>query len=75
MLRGGDASTNAAILRAVFAGKPGPCRDVVVLNAAAVLVTANRAPDLRSGIELAQQTIDSGAVVSLLERIAAPGLA
>lgn len=75
MLRGGDASTNAAILRAVFAGKPGPCRDVVVLNAAAVLVTANRAPDLRSGVELAQQTIDSGAVVSLLERIAAPGLA
>jgi anthranilate phosphoribosyltransferase len=73
MLRGGDAMENAAILRAVFAGKPGPCRDVVVLNAAAVLVTAGLAADLRAGVLLAQETIDSGAVVRLVEVVAAAG--
>jgi anthranilate phosphoribosyltransferase len=69
MLRGGDASANAAILQAIFAGKPGPARDVVVLNAAAVLVTANRAADLADGIRLAQRTIDSGAVLVLIEAL------
>ena len=39
-LRGGDAAANAQILRAIFSGEPGPRRDVVLLNAAAVLVTA-----------------------------------
>ena len=53
MLRGGDALANAAILQAIFAGKPGPARDVVVLNAAAVLVTASRASDLPDGVRLA----------------------
>jgi anthranilate phosphoribosyltransferase len=69
MLRGGDALENAAILRAVFAGKLGPCRDVVVLNAAAVLVVANRAADLHDGIRLARETIDSGGVMRLLEAL------
>jgi len=73
MLRGGDALENAAILRAVFAGKPGPCRDVVVLNAAAVLVVANRAADLHSGMRLACETIDSGGVMRLLEALSARG--
>ena len=63
------------ILRAVFAGKPGPCRDVVVLNAAAVLVTAGLAADLRTGVVLAQETIDSGLSVAIDEcRIADYGL-
>ena len=69
MLRGGDARASAAILHAIFAGKPGPARDVVVLNAAAVLVTANRAADLAAGVFLAQQTIDSGFVLSLIESL------
>ena len=69
MLQGGDARTNAAILHAIFAGKPGPARDVVVLNAAAVLVTANRAVDLHAGVLLAQQTIDSGFVLRLIETL------
>jgi anthranilate phosphoribosyltransferase len=73
MLRGGDALENAAILRAVFAGKPGPCRDVVVLNAAAVLVVADRAADLHDGIRLATQAIDSGAMMRLLEALSARG--
>jgi anthranilate phosphoribosyltransferase len=69
LLRGGDALENAAILRSVFAGKPGPCRDVVVLNAAAVLVTAGLARDLRAGVAQAQETIDSGAVLSLVRSL------
>ena len=71
MLQGGDAQENAAILHAIFAGKPGPARDVVVLNAAAVLVTANRAADLEAGILLAQQTIDSGTVLRLVQSLGA----
>ena len=70
-LAGGDAQANAAILRAIFAGEPGPRRDVVVMNAAAVLVTANLSPDFRAGAALAQETIDAGRVTRLLERLAA----
>jgi anthranilate phosphoribosyltransferase len=65
-LRGGDAATNAAILRSIFNGEPGPRREVVLLNAAAVLVTAGLVLDLRVGIELAAHTIDIGAVTALL---------
>jgi anthranilate phosphoribosyltransferase len=69
MLHGGDAKENAAILQDVFAGKPGAQRDVVVLNAAAVLVTAGLAKDLRAGVVLAQETIDSGNVLFLLRAL------
>lgn len=69
-LRGSDARTNAAILRAIFAGERGPRRDVVVLNAAAVLVTAGRAVDVRAGVEMAGEAIDSGAVGRLAAELA-----
>jgi anthranilate phosphoribosyltransferase len=73
-LRGGDAAANAGILRAIFAGEPGPRRDVVLLNAAAVLITAGAVPAsqnfrheaFRAAIELAAGTIDSGAVTELV---------
>jgi anthranilate phosphoribosyltransferase len=65
-LAGGDASTNASAARRVLAGDPGPHRDVVVLNAAAGFVVADRVPDLRAGIDLAQATIDSGAAGAAL---------
>jgi anthranilate phosphoribosyltransferase len=73
-LRGGDAQANATILRAIFAGEKGPRRDVVLLNAAAVLVTAGAVSSepgqlhdaLRAAIALAAQAIDSGAVSALL---------
>jgi anthranilate phosphoribosyltransferase len=68
-LQGGDAATNARILRSIFSGEPGPRRDVVLLNAAAVLVTADLAPDLRSGLALAAKTIDSGAVTALVANL------
>jgi anthranilate phosphoribosyltransferase len=69
-LQGGNAQTNAAILTAIFAGEPGPRRDIVLLNAAAVLVTADLAPNLPAGITLAAKTIDSGAVTSLINELA-----
>jgi anthranilate phosphoribosyltransferase len=71
-LRGGDVAANAAILRAIFAGEPGPGRDIVLLNAAAVLVVAGCAKDLHAGIALARQAIDSGAVTALLRDLASP---
>ncbi|WP_263367357.1 anthranilate phosphoribosyltransferase [Edaphobacter bradus] len=68
-LIGGDARENAAILTAIFAGEPGPRRDIVLLNAAAVLVAADLAPDLPTGAALAARTIDSGAVTRLVESL------
>jgi anthranilate phosphoribosyltransferase len=65
-LIGGDATTNAAILKAIFAGERGPRRDIVLLNAAAVLVAADLAPDLITGVALAARTIDTGTVTSLV---------
>jgi len=65
-LTGGDAATNAAILRAIFAGEKSPRRNVVLLNAAAVLVTAGLASEMREGVSLAARAIDSGAVTKLI---------
>ena len=76
-LRGGNAATNAAILRSIFAGERGPRRDVVLLNSAAVLLAGGLLPisdwidALRAAIDLAARTIDSGAVTTLLADLAA----
>jgi len=69
-LAGGDAAANAAILLAIFAGEPGPRRDIVLLNAAAVLFTAGLSSDIAEGIQLAARTIDSGAVTELVAALA-----
>ncbi len=71
-LQGGDAQTNAAILRSVFAGQPGPRRHIVLLNAAAILWIAGLAPDLPASLHLATRTIDSGAVTHLLTNLQHP---
>jgi anthranilate phosphoribosyltransferase len=65
---GGDAQRNAAIAREVLGGRRGPQRDVVVLNAAAALVVAGRAADLREAARQAERTIDDGSASALLER-------
>ena len=65
-LQGGDAAENAAILQAIFAGETGPRRDIVLVNAAATLVTSGMAADIHGGIELAALAIDSGAVSKTL---------
>jgi anthranilate phosphoribosyltransferase len=70
-LTGGDATLNAAILTAIFQGEPGPRRDVVLLNAAAVLVTSAIASDLGDGIAKSALAIDSGATSALVRSLAA----
>jgi anthranilate phosphoribosyltransferase len=68
-LAGGDAAANALILKSIFDGETGPRRDVVLLNAAAVLVTAGMATNIREGITLAAHAIDRGAVTHLVEAL------
>jgi anthranilate phosphoribosyltransferase len=70
-LAGGDAATNAQIIRQILAGKPGPRRDFVCLNAAAALVAAGRAIDFKQGARLAAESIDSGAARAKLEALIA----
>jgi anthranilate phosphoribosyltransferase len=73
-LRGGTPQDNAALIRRIFRGETGPCRDIVLMNAAAALVVTGVAEDLRDGAGLAAQAIDSGAAVAMLERLRAfPG--
>lgn len=59
-LKGGDAAHNAAALRRLFDGEPGPYRDIVLLNTGAALMVAGRAKDIKSGVTLAAQSLDSG---------------
>jgi anthranilate phosphoribosyltransferase len=65
-IAGGDATENAAIIRAVLAGEKSPRRNVVLLNAAAALVAAGRADRIADAIPLAAQSIDCGAAASKL---------
>jgi len=59
-VRGGSPEENAGIMRLILDGKKGSLRDVVVINAAAVLLAGNRVSDLKEGARLAEDTIDSG---------------
>jgi anthranilate phosphoribosyltransferase len=68
-VRGGDARANAAFAREVLGGTPGPRRDVVLLNAAAALVVAGRAADLREGARQAAAAVDGGRAAALLEKV------
>mgnify|MGYP005845262705 CR=1 FL=1 len=70
-LKGGDAEQNAEAMRALFAGKPSAYRDIVILNAAAGLVVADKAEDLREGATLAADIIDDGGATEKLEAWAA----
>jgi anthranilate phosphoribosyltransferase len=70
-LRGGDAEQNAKALLDVLKGKTGPFRDVSVLNAAAALIVAGKAADLKQGAALAAKSIDSGEAEGRLDRLIA----
>ncbi len=65
-IRGGSPEHNAAALRALLQGEPGPYRDAVLLNAAAALVVAGAVADVREGVEEAAETIDRGLADALL---------
>jgi anthranilate phosphoribosyltransferase len=68
-LKGADPEHNAAQLRAVLDGARTPYRDVGVLNAAAALVVAGAAADLREGVDRASRSLDEGAARAALERL------
>ena len=68
---GGTAAENAAIIRRVLEGKPGPARDIVVVNAAAALVAAGIAANFREAAGLASFVISSGAASEKLASLAA----
>ncbi|HEX4758046.1 MAG TPA: anthranilate phosphoribosyltransferase [Terracidiphilus sp.] len=66
---GGDVQTNAALLFDVLTGVPGARRDIVLLNAAAGLVAAGLAGDLKEGVQLGAEAIDSGQAAATLEKL------
>jgi anthranilate phosphoribosyltransferase len=68
---GGTPAENAAAVRAVLAGEPGPRRDLVVINAAAAIYVGGPAGDLEQGVAKAVEAIDSGAAAEVLERLIA----
>lgn len=70
-LAGGDPDENAAALRSVLSGEPGPRRDAVLLNAAAALLVAGLAEDLREGLAVGAGALDSGQALERLEAAAA----
>lgn len=70
-LKGAEAEHNAVALRAVLEGERTAYRDIAVLNAAAALLVAGRARDLRQGAAQAQAAIESGAARRVLERLVA----
>ena len=70
-LKGADAATNAAAITELLAGRPGPYRDIVLLNSAAALLVAGKAADLKAGVALAATAIDSGKAKATLGQLIA----
>lgn len=68
-IRGGDPSVNAQITRDVLSGKNGPCRHVVLLNAALAIAAGEKANDIQEGLAIATDCIDSGAAVKKLQAL------
>jgi len=66
---GGDIATNAALLYDVLTGIPGARRDIVLLNAAAALVASGLAGDLKEGVALGAEAIDSGQAAATLAKL------
>lgn len=66
---GGDIETNRGLLYDVLTGIKGPRRDVVLLNAAAVLVAAGLAGNLKEGVKLGAEAIDSGRTATMLAKL------
>jgi anthranilate phosphoribosyltransferase len=68
-IKGGTAEQNAKILRSILSGEAGARRNIVVMNAAAALIAANRASDLRQGARIAAEAIDSGRAEAKLDEL------
>jgi anthranilate phosphoribosyltransferase len=69
-IMGGSPAENAAAFRALLSGEKNAYRDAVLLNAAAALVIADKADDLKSGVEMARESIDSGKALAAVTKLA-----
>ncbi len=69
-ITGGTPEENGRALRAVLSGEKGAYRDAVLLNAAAALLIAGKAADLREGVQMAAESLDSGKALAKLEALA-----
>jgi len=67
-LKGGSVDENASILRSILDGRPGPKRDIAIVNAAPAIVVAGLADGFVEAVELAAEAIDSGDAHAVLER-------
>lgn len=70
-LQGGDAATNAGIIREILRGSSGPRRDIVLVNAGAAIAAGAGAQDIEEGIAAAARSLDSGAAWNKLEKVVA----
>ncbi|HWR31326.1 MAG TPA: anthranilate phosphoribosyltransferase, partial [Negativicutes bacterium] len=66
---GGTPEENADIIKNILQGARGARRDLVLLNAAAALVVAGKAEDIKDGLKIAAESIDSGAALAKLDRM------
>ena len=66
-VRGGDKAANATTMRDLLGGAGGPVRDYVLVNSAGVLLAGDLVSNIRDGVQLAAQTIDSGAAKDRME--------
>jgi anthranilate phosphoribosyltransferase len=69
-IMGGTPEENAVALRALMEGETSAYRDAVLFNAAAALVVADKASDLKAGVEVARDSIDSGRAMNAIKTLA-----
>ncbi len=70
-LKGGDPAVNCSIARSILEGERGPKRDIVLVNASAALIAAGQAGNFLNAMEIAAESLDSGAARRKLEQLAA----
>jgi anthranilate phosphoribosyltransferase len=68
-IKGGDAKINAKIATKLLEGEKGPARDIILLNAGAVIYVGGKAKSIQEGIKLAEESINSGAAKRKLESL------
>jgi len=68
-LQGGEPKENANMILSILNGEKGPKRDIVLLNAAAGIVVGSKAKDLKDGLKIAKESVDSGSALNILNQL------
>ena len=66
-MAGGTPAENRAIVESILEGKPGPCTDFVLMQAAAALWVSGKASDLKAGVDLARTALKAGKCKAVLD--------